>query len=349
MSTHVKIGGFDAGNSETTIIASGRTLTIPSFIGSGSLSELTRIRGASAGAEGALEPDEYVLEHQGRSYFVGRLALEQSADATSARGDVTRYWNGHTLRMLLTVAAASFKTPTVTVRLVTGLPVQVWTRDTARSVRESLVGQHHFTLNGQDRHVIVEGGIVVMEGAGALAVAGLRGDAPQTVIDVGGRTTDLFWAQGQKPVLPRCSGIDVGVERIGDELKRMVAQRYGRDLHDHEVREILRSYAERRPHQAIYANGEKVEVNGELEQLVRGVRERLCSFVAQVWRSGEHGKVAAEAAQVLLIGGGAYYFRDQIQALIPQVKVPANPETANARGYAAIGSQVPEQGWQQAR
>lgn len=341
-----KIGGFDAGNSETTFMANGRTLTIPSFIGSGSLGDLARIRASSAGAEGALEADEYVLEHGGRSYFVGRLALEQAQDASAARGDVTRYWSGHTLRLLLTVVAATFKTPTVAVRLVTGLPVQVWSKETARFVRESLVGQHQFKLNGQERTVVVEGVLVVMEGAGALAVAGMREKVQQAVIDIGGRTTDLFWTHGQQPVMPRCTGTDIGVERIGDELKRLFADRHGRDLRDTEVREILRAYAEGRQPDPIYVRGNKVQLNGEVEQIVQGVGQQICSFVSQHWRSSERGDVAADAAVVLLIGGGAYYFRTQIETLISQLKVPIRPEVENARGYAAIGNQVPEQAWQ---
>lgn len=344
-----KVVGFDAGNSETSFIAATRTTTIPSFVGSGSLADLARIRGGSAGVEGTLEPDEYVLEHAGRSYFVGRLALEQSSDASAARGDVTRYWSGHTLRLLLTVAGAAFRTSTITLRLVTGLPVQVWSKDAARRVRESLVGRHQFKINGQQRELIVEGVLVVMEGAGALAIAGMRDDVPQAVIDVGGRTTDLFWAQGQRPILPRCTGIDIGVERIGDELKQLFRERYGRELRDQEVRELLRAYAEGRPHQPIFVRRDRVQLNGELEQIVSGVGQQLCSFVAQAWRSSERGDVAAEAAQVLFIGGGAYFFRPQLEALISHIKVPSRPEIENARGYASIGSQIPDTAWTQAR
>ena len=73
-----------------------------------------------------LEPGEYVLEVDGSSAFVGTLALEQSANASTARGDVNRYWSGHTLRLLMVLAGTLIKAPTFTVRIVTGLPVKVW-------------------------------------------------------------------------------------------------------------------------------------------------------------------------------------------------------------------------------
>ena len=84
--------GLDAGNSEATgVLATGKQhiRTLPSAIGAGSLSQLMRIRGG-AGQQHRLAPNEHVLEIDGSSSFVGELALEQSATASSARGDVTR-------------------------------------------------------------------------------------------------------------------------------------------------------------------------------------------------------------------------------------------------------------------
>ena len=136
--------GLDPGNSEATgvVAASGKgsVLTIPSDIGAGSLRELTRIRGG-AGHHVRLDPGEYVLEIDGSSAFIGRLALEQSANASSARGDISRYWSGHTLRLLMALAGTIIKEATFSLRVVTGLPVKVWDSETtvpdlpARAVR----------------------------------------------------------------------------------------------------------------------------------------------------------------------------------------------------------------------
>src|SRR5262245_12067428 len=170
-------------------------LTIPAEIGAGQLRDLQRIRGG-AGAKGRLASGEYVLEVDGASFFVGRLALEQSAEASSARGDVGRYWSGRTLRLLMVLAGILIKEPNFTLRVVTGLPMTVWDMaTTVQRVQHSLCGTHNFRLNDHARIMTVEAVLVVMEGAGALAIHGVAEDVPQAVVDTGGRTTNLFWAR----------------------------------------------------------------------------------------------------------------------------------------------------------
>jgi hypothetical protein len=342
--------GFDPGNSEATLTTGKNTCTIPSYAGSGSLDELRRIRGGAEGVEGpGLESGEYVLVSEGRSQFVGDLALTQSSDATAARGDVSRYWTGHTKRLLLTLAGATLPRSETVVRVVTGLPVQAWSKETVKQVQRSLVGEHHFTLNGRARVLTIEGVLVVMEGAGALAVHGLTEDVPQATIDVGGRTTDLFWSQGMQPILPRCAGTPIGIEKIGDVVSAEFKRRYHRDLSAGELREALRAYATGTSPKPLFVNGQRVVLNGEIMGAVHGVADELASFVAQKWRSSEQGAVAAEAARVLLIGGGAYYVADALRQVIPHLAVPKYPELANAQGYLAVGQQIPEQAWAKLR
>jgi Actin like proteins N terminal domain len=218
----VIVFGLDAGNSESTGVigpsGNSRMLTIPAEIGAGQLRDLQRVRGGAV-TKARLVSGEYVLEVDDASYFVGRLALEQSAEASSARGDVGRYWTGHTLRLLMVLAGTLIKQPSFTLRVVTGLPIAVWDMaSTVPRVQQSLCGTHRFLLNGRARVMSVEAVLVLMEGAGALAIQGIAEDVPQAVVDTGGRTTNLFWAQGQRPVLPRCAGFPRGVGDVGDVL-----------------------------------------------------------------------------------------------------------------------------------
>jgi hypothetical protein len=69
------------------------------------------------------------------------------------------------------------------------------------------------------------------------------------------------------------------------------------------------------------------------------------SQVSRIWRSSEQGKVAAEAARILYVGGGAYYFAPLLRESIPPLIVPKRPEVANAEGYLALGLQLPERVW----
>jgi hypothetical protein len=345
--------GLDPGNSEATgaIARAGKAsiLTIPSDIGAGSLTQLTRIRGG-AGQHRRLAPDEHVLEVDGSSCFVGALALEQSTTASSARGDVTRYWSGHTLRLLMVLAGTLIAEPSFTLRVVTGLTVLVWdTATTVPKVQHSLCGSHAFRLNGQERLMTVAGVMVVMEGAGALAVHGLAEDVPQAVIDIGARTTELFWAHGQRPILPRCTGFDRGVGDVGDVLAAAFLEQYGRALTPREVRDSLRALAHGRPHPPIFVDGQPVQLAELVARAIRDVGADIRSQISRAWRSSEQGKVAAEAARVLLIGGGGYYFATMLRALIPHLQVPKHAEHANAQGYLAICSQLPERAWARLR
>jgi hypothetical protein len=347
------LASFDPGNSDTTLMlhanhGAEQHVTFPSLLGSGSLNELRRIRGGAG--QDQFDPDEYVLTVDGRTYFAGRLAVEQSADADSARGDTSRYWSGHTRRLLLVAAGALLpRHPHATLRLVTGLPVAVWSTANVQRVQRALCGTHTFTLNERSFTRTIETVAVLMEGAGALAVHGLADDAPQAVIDIGGRTTDLFAAHGMRPLLDRCAGLPIGVEKVTDLLQRQFLEQHGRELRPDELRDVLRSYLDQQPHRALYVAGQKVAVHNDLENIIASVADEIARFVGQTWRSGERAQVAADAARVLLIGGGAYSFGSYLQKLIPHLTIPAQPELANVQGYLAFGARLRDADWARLR
>jgi hypothetical protein len=216
-------------------------------------------------------------------------------------------------------------------------------------VQRALCGTHQFVLNRQPRVMHVEGVMVVMEGGGALAVHGLAEDVPQAVIDIGGRTTELFWAQGQRPVLPRCTGFERGVGDVADALAAWFLAQYGRELAPRELRNVLWSYAQRKPHRPIFVDAQPIQIADAVARCVREVGEDIRSRISRVWRSSEHGKVAADAARVLASGGGAYYFAPLLREMLPHLEVPKHAEVANAQGYLAIGQQLPDRVWARLR
>ncbi len=246
----------------------------------------------------------------------------------------------------MVLAAALIKQPSFTLRVVTGLPITVWDMaTTVPRVQQSLCGTHCFELNGHARVMTVGAVLVVMEGAGTLAVHGIADDVPQAVVDTGGRTTNLFWAQGQRPVLPRCAGFARGVGDVADLLAAWFLDQYGRTLTPIERRDILWSCVQRKPHRPIFVNGQPVELGSDIQRMIAQVGMEIRSQVSRIWRSSEQGKVAAEAARVLYVGGGAYYFAPLLRESIPALLVPKHPELANAEGYLALGLQLPERVW----
>ena len=348
----IRVGG-DFGNSQSTLaIPAGRgyrTVTIPSFLGRGSLDELQRMRrgGGHNAIPSADATHDGVLTVGGVEQFVGQLALDQSPDANSARGDVHRYWAGHTRKLLLTLAGLAWeKIPPL--YLTTGLPVAVWSAQRDAQVRRSLIGEHRFTFNGVERVLEVRGVFTMMEGAGALARLGSDDAIPQAVADGGGASFDLFYAIGQEPVIARCAGKHgIGVERIGELVAAEVARTYDRALTPPEIRALLWAYARTERPPVIYANRRRISLNGELRAADDAVGSAVATFISQTWASGNTGAVAAEVAQLYLIGGIAYFpeVRAHLRRLVGNVAVSERPADENALGYCAAGQSLTDADW----
>lgn len=340
--------GFDAGNSETaaaiyTTTGELQTVTMPSYIGRGSFHELRRFRQMnSSGSTNVFQPEEYVLvcpEIDPAEYFIGTLAMNQSRAATSARGDINRYWSPFALRLLLTAAGALIPDIEFEIALVTGIPIETYSDQNRRKVRSALEGEHHFTLNGRKRLAIVSVETVIMEGAGAMIACGDERRIRQAVIDIGGRTTDLYTADGQMPLIPLCKGAALGVEMAAEMLNHSFEGYTGRALTLQEMRLILRSAVGSEQYPSIYTNGQEIssiDLHHWAEASLRSIGRDITTFLAQTWASNGLGAVATDLAKVLLVGGGAYAFYHDIVRLIPHVIVPPQPELANALGYAEL-------------
>src|SRR5260370_17644810 len=121
--------------------------------------------------------------------------------------------------------------------VVTGLPAETYIKNMAmrNTIKAALDGRHIFTTdNGSTfRRVTVEVATVVMEGAGALITYGdksMSKTAESAVIDIGGRTTDLYVARGQIPVTDYCKGKPLGVESAAQMLMHTFETEYKRSL-----------------------------------------------------------------------------------------------------------------------
>ncbi len=340
--------GFDPGNSETSLVvitSEGRQsrLTLPSYAGRGSSHELRRFRQmTSSQATNVFQPGEFVLvcpaiDHA--EYFIGTLAMNQSRGATSARGDINRYWSPFALRLLLTALGALIPDTEFEVALVTGIPIETYSDQNRRKVRAALEGEHRFTFNGRERLAVVTVATVIMEGAGAMIACGDERPIRQAIIDIGGRTTDLYTADGQMPLIPFCKGTALGVELAAEMLNRTFEEQTGRALTLQEMRQLVRSAVGNGQYPLLYANGQEIssiDLHQWAEDALRSVGRDITTFLAQSWASGELGAVATDMAKVLLVGGGAYAFYRDIVKLIPYVIVPPQPELANALGYAEL-------------
>lgn len=354
--------GFDPGNAETGAVLFDpeqgylRDLTLPSATAPGRLADLARVRSglglADSASSVALSRHEYVLNFEDIERFVGELALTQARDGSTARGDIGRYWSRRALHLLLTASGALIAPdqPEYELFVVTGLPIETFNAETRKKVKVALEGHYTFVLNGARRVAHIRVPSIIMEGAGALIAYGANGSPTQGCIDVGGRTTDLFVAQGQQPILPLCHGRPVGIETAGDALSRRFETLYGRPLHLAELRSLLRSYVQSKSDpllqsqpSSVYANGVEVPfstLSEWCETLFRETGADIATFVGTAWNSSATGAVGADIARVILVGGGAYYVADALRQRIPHLFVPQRPELANATGYGALAQQL---------
>ncbi len=330
--------GFDPGNSETAAVVTypdgnQATHTCPSYFCRGTYDSLVPFRTMSGRSQSAhpaevLQADEHVLRYPldgGSEYYVGELALKQGKSASSARGDISRYWSSISLVLLLTVAGLLIPDDEYEAHVVTGLPIETYSEQNRRKVRNGLEGEHRYLLDGRQRRAVISVEKVIMEGSGAMIAYGADRPVRQAVMDIGGRTTDLYTAEGQAPLIPFCQGTPLGVELAADLLQATMQTRCGRMLTLQETRSILHAAVGSGQYPPIYANGQEispVDLRVWTEEALRNVGRDIATFASQVWSNDERGGVATGMAKVLLVGGGAYYFYQDIAKLIPHVSVP---------------------------
>jgi plasmid segregation protein ParM len=334
--------GFDFGNSETctALQTNGNMLTtrIPS------VTALANIKKFQALGNTSFEQHEYVYTDEHTELYIGNLALEQTNTASSGIGDIDRYASSKALQLLLTSSASLTKEARFGINVVTGLPILTYigNGDLRKNIMRTLNGVHEFTLNNKPRIIEVAVSTIVMEGAGAMVMYGNSKTSEQAVIDIGGRTTDLYVTRGQKPIETKCSNKPLGVEIASQRVNERFEHKYHRPLTQYELREIFNAYIKnRKALPVIKVDGMPVTTIRELvTQAINEVAKEIVSFISSTWNVSETGKVASGFDSVIIIGGGSYYFGDVIKAKIPHAIIVENPEMSNAIGYAKVAERT---------
>jgi plasmid segregation protein ParM len=300
------------------------------------------------------ESSTLIIQFDGEAmaYAVGELALQQAIDVYHGRGDIQRNASKYSLRGLLALAASLIPDDEFGLHVVTGLPAETYIKNVAlrTTIKAALDGTHVFTMDhGKTfRRVTVEVATVVMEGAGALIAYGEKSVSKTTesaVIDIGGRTTDLYVARSQIPVTDYCKGKPLGVETATQMLMNTFESTYDRSLSLLEAREIMHAYASNgyRSYPDIAVYGKMVSAH-ELQRLtteaVTQVGSEIVSFIAAAWRQSDRDAVAASFKPVLHIGGGVYYFHNVLKQRIPHLVRPDDPLNANALGYCSLAGRL---------
>ncbi|HEX6477670.1 MAG TPA: ParM/StbA family protein [Ktedonobacteraceae bacterium] len=345
--------GHDFGNAKiggVTVLRDGNTYScsIPTAFAK---ADITAMRNLGVKVD---QSNTHVIQFndEAMAYAIGELALQQAVDIYHGRGDIQRYASKYSLRGLLAAAASLIPDMEFGLTVVTGLPAETYIKNMAlrNNIKAALEGTHLFTIDyGKTyRRVTVEVATVMMEGAGALITYGDKSMSKTTesaVIDIGGRTTDLFVARGQVPVTDYCKGKPLGVESATQMLMDTFESKYGRSLSLLEAREIMYACASngrvKYPDIAVYGRTVSPHVLGQLAtEAVTQVGSEIVSFVASAWRQSDRDAVAASFRPVLHVGGGVYYFYNFLKQRIPHLSRPDDPIHANALGYCSLASRL---------
>ena len=345
--------GHDYGNALTngvTWIGGNQqfALDMPSALAQGSYEALqTKVSSTSSSSLASiLNQRAHTIQFGGRSFYVGNLAIDQNpnaeiADLTS-RGDVSRYWSDRNLAMLLATSGTLIRDAEYGLAVVTNLPIATHNDVNTKAVKAALDGDHEFVLDGVKRtcHVTVKK--TVMEGAGANIAFGPGGQKKIGVVDIGGKTTDAYLVVGQLPVKDMCKTLDVGVESAFDDLISAFETEFHYPLSASDARLVQGCYVHGKRYDTIAtianAEADPKRVDDLVDEILRETGSQMTAFLKRIWSSSMATDVVISDAQsVLLIGGGAYYYQEDIRPLFrKRLSVPQSPEFANATGFAKL-------------
>jgi hypothetical protein len=343
--------GHDFGNSETCGVLIGKgwhqERQIPSVFAPGSWREVESFAGSLGKTVNEyMQFGHYVLEYQNQKdhtveKFIGRKVFDDGLQPSTTRADQERYWrNNYNLEALMVGTASCVPDASYGLHVVTGLPIHLYSPENAQQVQATLSGTHIFKMNGLERSMTVLSVKVVAEGAGALIAYGSNeSEAIEGVIDIGGETTDLYAARGQRPLKALCDGQSIGVARATDLFNQKFRETYGRALSLDVCSTLLRQHVGRVPYMEIRDVQRRLVQTANLSQLIEAalsaVGQEISTFVAQRWKD-----YLFEMGRILIVGGGAYYFKQSIHERINFAKAVPKPEMANAAGYSSLAEAI---------
>ncbi len=343
--------GHDFGNAEDCGVLIGAThrmeRRIPSVSATTSWKNVTEFAsGSGKTTSETVAPNHYILEYdqQVAPYHhveksIGQRVFDDGAQPLSTHGDSARYWqNNYSLEMLMVASASLTSAKEYGLHVVTGLPISIFLDDAKNktSVVDALIGDHTFYLNGVQRVMHVESVKVIMEGAGALIEHGSGDNVLQSVVDLGGRTTDLFVARGQKAQRAQSTGFPLGVANISDRFNEKFRSAYNYQLSLQTRTQLLSQHVNNQPYKMIKDKHSGLAIpdahlSPMIESSLREVGKEIATKIATIW-----DEMVNEMDTILIVGGGAHYVAQDIQARIPSAKTVYKPEMANAFGYAML-------------
>lgn len=218
--------------------------------------------------------------------------------------------------------------------LVTGLPVsQFFDEKRKAALVKQMTGEHQITPK---RTVTVENVKVIPQPVGGLLDFISQEnpedieDARVLVIDPGFFSVD--WVVSSNFDLHRqSSGTSLEASSVVlEEASRLISKDYGSQINTETLENAIRHSKKN-----VLVMGERVELSDYIEQATKTIGPVVIEKVRKALRAESKG-----IDLVVLVGGGAMFFRDAVEQVFPRLKVitPDQSVFSNAKGFWIMGA-----------
>jgi len=231
--------------------------------------------------------------------------------------DVNKAGNELTIALLLT---ALYLNGAGEYKIITGLPILQFKKQ-KDELRQSVLKYRDSVVNGKNIHITdVQ---VYSQCAGALLSIDYRQSC--TVVDIGGRTTDigLFIFENGGFVMKDCSTLYVGMESLFSEIVSAVNERYELSVEPWQGESILKN--------GLAIGGIQQDIKF-LDTTLKNHCEPICKELVL--------RYSVRSLPVLLCGGGAIPLKPFIKACAPSVGILNDSQFSNAKGFYIRGCQI---------
>lgn len=260
-----------------------------------------------------LNDEKTIVEYQGQKYIVGEKG-NYSTDLMKSQHENTKI-------LILTAVVLSYPNDDfISTDIVTGLPIGLYSSQ-KQQMKELLQknNTHQIVINNRKKYIKFTNVEVFPEAAGAFYSQSEYDDG--LIIDNGGLSIDTALFQNKK--LIKYSTYSMGIMKLYSKIANYINSLYDLSLTEWDIERILQ--------EGLFIYGEKVEL--ELDHIVKSHIDEIVSRLKL-----EYDLKAIN--NVLMTGGGSQWIFPSLRKDIPQAKLMANNQFANAKGYYNIGQAI---------
>ncbi len=272
--------------------------------------------------------DELILGIDGRTYFVGKLAIRRSPLAFRSLS-LTRK-EGDDLKILALAALSLFSSGSSSeIALITGLPPGHM--HLAGEVAKILERTHHITLYrngvGREFELRVSPVEVVPQPMGTywsqtMAPFGESDSTfsgPVGLIDIGYRTTDLTTVEDGEFVPERSKTVNIGVSAAYDEIASQLLTKHGLEVEGHALDGVV-------IHREVNVAGQMVDIGPIVDRAFNRLATKIIVDINTSWQTGQYERL-------LITGGGGHALSSFLLPEFPHAELVSEPLVANCKGY----------------